>query len=344
MAAVPSLVTRTTIRGTIAKLTLNHPERRNALSRAMLEQIRTNLETIAFDPGIRVVVLNASGPVFSSGHDLREVRANAICRQSNNDNDNDNDENDNDDNNNNDNNDNDDDDNNNNDDSNNASLLGLCSSVMTTIVRMPQPVVAQVEGLATAAGCQLVASCDLAYASPDASFATPGVDLGLFCSTPGVALGRCVHKKHAMHMLLTGEPISASEAERIGLVNAVIGSHNGSSQNGSSQNGSSQNGSGDTRNVVGDDNEGGGGLQTSSLDEAVLDIAALIASKSPRAIALGKPLFYRQLELPLDDAYRLASEAMAEHMDHEPEAGEGIDAFLAKRKPDWGSPPSASTD
>mmetsp|Transcript_26616 Transcript_26616/g.73228 ORF Transcript_26616/g.73228 Transcript_26616/m.73228 type:complete len:335 (+) Transcript_26616:145-1149(+) len=334
MAAVPSLVTRTTIRGTIAKLTLNHPERRNALSRAMLEQIRTNLETIAFDPGIRVVVLNASGPVFSSGHDLREVRANAICRQSNNDNDNDNDENDNDDNNNNDNNDNDDDDNNNNDDSNNASLLGLCSSVMTTIVRMPQPVVAQVEGLATAAGCQLVASCDLAYASPDASFATPGVDLGLFCSTPGVALGRCVHKKHAMHMLLTGEPISASEAERIGLVNAVIGSHNGSSQNGS----------GDTRNVVGDDNEGGGGLQTSSLDEAVLDIAALIASKSPRAIALGKPLFYRQLELPLDDAYRLASEAMAEHMDHEPEAGEGIDAFLAKRKPDWGSPPSASTD
>eukprot|EP00531_Pseudo-nitzschia_arenysensis_P005026 CAMPEP_0116121588 /NCGR_PEP_ID=MMETSP0329-20121206/3778_1 /TAXON_ID=697910 /ORGANISM="Pseudo-nitzschia arenysensis, Strain B593" /LENGTH=269 /DNA_ID=CAMNT_0003615413 /DNA_START=206 /DNA_END=1015 /DNA_ORIENTATION=+ len=262
-----SLVTATTVQTKIARLTLNHVKKRNALSRAMLEALQGHLQRIETDRDIRVVIIDANGPVFSSGHDLNELqtKADSMSREQN------------------------------------ASLMDLCSSVMQTVVTLKKPVIAQVEGIATAAGCQLVASCDLAYASKTARFATPGVDIGLFCSTPAVALGRCLHRKHAMSMLLTGDTISATEAERIGLINAVIDSNEG------------------------DDN---------TLNDEVLKIATKIASKSPKSIEMGKPLFYKQLEMPLDAAYHLASKTMVDNLDHE-EAKEGIDAFLTKRKPDW---------
>lgn len=262
-----SLVTATTIQKSIARLTLNNAKKRNALSYGMLEQLQTHLKRIETNPDIRVVIIHANGPAFSSGHDLQEIRANTDSGS----------------------------------DDRNDSLMNLCSSVMQTIVRLKKPVIAQVEGVATAAGCQLVASCDLAYASNSAKFATPGVDIGLFCSTPAVALGRCVHRKHAMSMLLTGEMISAEKAERIGLINAVIDSEDGS---------------------------------TTTLDDEVLQIAKKIASKSPKAIEIGKPLFYEQLEMPLDTAYQLASKTMIDNMNHN-EAKEGIDAFLTKRTPNW---------
>src|SRR6516165_627038 len=168
----------------IAVLTLNNPERRNALSRAMLASLREQLQRSAANSAVRVVVLRAAGRVFSSGHDLRELVgcAEADC----------------------------------------ASLFALCTDVMETIRKLPRPVIAQVQGLATAAGCQLVATCDLVVASEDASFATPGVKIGLFCSTPAVALARAVTSKKAMEMLLTGDAITAGEAERVGLVNRVV--------------------------------------------------------------------------------------------------------------------------
>ena len=254
-----SLVKASTVQTKIARLTLNHVKKRNALSRALLEQLQTHLKRIETNDDIRVVIIDANGPVFSSGHDLNELKAGRVHE--------------------------------------NASLMDLCSSVMQTVVTLKKPVIAQVEGIATAAGCQLVASCDLAYASNKARFATPGVNIGLFCSTPAVALGRCVHRKQAMSMLLTGETISARHAEKIGLINAVIDS---------------------------DD----------TLDDEVLKIATKIASKSPKAIEMGKPLFYKQLEMPLDAAYQLASKTMVENMKHD-EAKDGIDAFLTKRRPDW---------
>jgi len=263
-----SLVTATIIQKTIARLTLKNLKSRNALSYAVLEQVQTHLKTIEKNSDVRVVIINADGPAFSSGHDLRELRTNMETGSGS-----------------------------------NSSLMNLCSSVMQTIVQLKKPVIAQVDGIATAAGCQLVASCDLAYASSRAKFATPGVDIGLFCSTPAVALGRCVHRKHAMSMLLTGEMISAQEAERIGLINAVI----------------------DT-----DDN------CDEKLGDAVLQIATKIAAKSPKAIEMGKPIFYQQLEIPLDAAYQLASKAMIHGMDQD-EAQEGIAAFLTKRTPNWPS-------
>lgn len=240
----------------------------------MLKELQTNLKTIENNPEIRVVILSATGPVFSSGHDLQEIQINSQCDLENN---------------------------------KNASLMELCSKVMQTIVRLRQPVIAQVEGIATAAGCQLVASCDLAYASNSARFATPGVNIGLFCSTPAVALGRSVHRKHAMEMLLTGDMISATKAERIGLINGVIGDEDGKDR-----------------------------ASTNNLDDAVLEIATKIASKSPKAIELGKSLFYQQLELPLNAAYQLTSKAMVDHLDQK-EAKEGIEAFLTKRMPNWSS-------
>lgn len=268
-----SLVTTTTIKKAIARVTLSNVKKRNALSYEMLEQIQKHLRKIETNPDIRVVILNAKGPVFSSGHDLQEIKANANA-----------------------------------DTKANNSLMELCSSVMQTIVQLKKPVIAQVQGVATAAGCQLVASCDLAYASNTARFATPGVNIGLFCSTPAVALGRCVHRKHAMHMLLTGDMISAKEAERIGLINAVID----------------------------DENENNDSSNNSNLDDAVLQIATKIASKSPKAIEMGKAIFYEQLEMPLDAAYKLTSKTMVDNMKHE-EAKEGIGAFLTKRTPNWSS-------
>lgn len=261
-----SLVTATTIQKKIARLTLNNAKTRNALSYAMLEEVQTHLKSIEKNPDIRVVIVNASGPAFSSGHDLQELRTNSDSGSDN-----------------------------------NVSLMNLCSSVMQTVVRLKKPVIAQVDGIATAAGCQLVASCDLAYASNSSKFATPGVNIGLFCSTPAVALGRCVHRKHAMSMLLTGDMISAKEAERIGLINAAI----------------------DT------DNDGG-----KNLGDEVLKIATKIASKSQKAIELGKPIFYEQLDMPLDAAYHLTSEAMIHNMSHD-ETREGIRAFLTKKTSNW---------
>jgi len=244
----------------IAKLTLNDAPTRNSLSRCMLEALQVEFRRIEADSDIRVVILNADGPVFCSGHNLKELSSNTATE--------------------------------------NTQLMELCSSVMQDcIVNSTKPVIAQVHGMATAAGCQLVASCDLAYATRNATFATPGVDIGLFCSTPAVPLTRCVSSKPAAAMLLTGEAISAHEAERIGLINKVV-KHN------------------------------------DALHQEVFEVATNIASKSPHAIRVGKEFLNRQLEMPLVSAYELASKTMVENMQHS-EAKEGIGAFLKKRAPNW---------
>jgi enoyl-CoA hydratase/carnithine racemase len=243
----------------IVTLTLNRPDKRNALSSAMIAKLKSVLDGIADDRSIKVVILAAAGPAFSSGHDLKELRAlpSQAAQQE---------------------------------------LFMACSRMMTTVVRLPQPVIAQVRGIATAAGCQLVASCDLAFAADDARFGTPGVNIGLFCSTPAVALARSVSTKHAMEMLLTGEMIDAQTAFRFGLVNRVV--------------------------------------PPSALEGVVMDTARKIASKSTHTISMGKAAFYRQVELDLDNAYAFTSEIMARTMMSE-DAKEGIDAFLEKRRPDW---------
>ena len=245
----------------IATVTLNRPGQFNALSNALIDELQAALDRIAADPAIRVVVIAARGRGFCSGHDLKEIRAMGDTAQV-------------------------------------EALFAKCSRMMTTITRMPKAVIAKVHGLATAAGCQLVATCDLAVASSTASFATPGVNIGAFCSTPGVALGRAVTRKHAMEMLLTGAPISAERACEIGLVNRVV--------------------------------------SPEALDAEVGALAALIASKSPMAIATGKQVFYRQLEMPLGEAYAVAGHAIA--CDFAGEDGkEGLAAFLDKRPPRWSS-------
>lgn len=243
----------------IATLTLNRPGRFNALSSALIDGMQAALDRVAADPGIRVVVLAAHGRGFCAGHDLKELRAMASAEEV-------------------------------------EALFGRCSRMMMTITRMPQAVIAKVHGLATAAGCQLVATCDMAVASTAATFATPGVDIGAFCSTPSVALGRSVGRKPAMEMLLTGEAIGAERAREIGLINRVVAPE--------------------------------------ALDAEVEALARLVASKSPAAIATGKQVFYRQLEMPLGDAYAMAGRAIA--CDFVGEDGkEGVDAFLGKRPPRW---------
>jgi len=243
----------------IATVTLNRPGQFNALSNALLDELQSALDRIAADPGIRVVVMAARGRGFCSGHDLKEVRVMGDAAQV-------------------------------------ESLFAKCSRMMTTITRMPKAVIAKVHGLATAAGCQLVATCDLAVASTAASFATPGVNIGAFCSTPAVALGRAVAPKHAMEMLLTGAPITAERACQIGLVNRVVAPE--------------------------------------ALDAEVDALARLIASKSPVALATGKQVFYRQLEMPLGEAYEVAGHAIA--CDFVSDDGkEGVDAFLGKRPARW---------
>ncbi len=242
----------------IAILTLNNPGRRNALSEAMLSALKARLEAVGQDRRVRVVIIRAVGPVFSSGHDLREL----IDR----------------------------------DEESYTRVFALCTDVMEAIRGLPQPVIAQVQGLATAAGCQLVASCDLAVASEDAAFATPGVKIGLFCTTPGVALGRAVPAKKAMEMLLTGTPIPAREALACGLVNRVV--------------------------------------PPGELETQTLALARQIASASAHVLALGKSAFYRQMELDISEAYRLAQRVMVENLlAHD--AQEGINAFLQKRPPRW---------
>lgn len=243
----------------VARLTLNRPAARNALSVALLDALARELGALADERAVRVVVIGGSGPAFCAGHDLREMRADD-------------------------------------DPARMRALFRQCSDVMLAIVRLAQPVIARVHGVATAAGCQLVATCDLAIAGRSARFATPGVDIGLFCSTPMVALSRAVGRKRALEMLVTGELLSAEEAAQAGLINRAV-----------------------------DDAE---------LDAAVDALAATIAAKSPRALAIGKRAFYRQLELGIEDAYVYASEVMAENM-RCADAAEGIDAFLARRKPVW---------
>jgi enoyl-CoA hydratase/carnithine racemase len=246
----------------IAVVTLNRPGQFNALSRALIDDLQTTLDRIAADSSVRVVVLAARGRGFCSGHDLKEIRAMGDVAEV-------------------------------------ESLFARCSRMMTTLTRLPQPVIAKVHGLATAAGCQLVATCDLAVASNAATFATPGVSIGAFCSTPGVALGRAVARKHAMEMLLTGAPISAERAFAIGLVNRVV--------------------------------------SPEALDAEVNALATLIASKSPAAIASGKQVFYRQLEMPLGEAYDVAGHSIA--CDFFTEDGkEGVEAFLGKRAARWTGP------
>ena len=239
-------------------LTLDNPERRNVLSSQVLESLKSHLQGIGEDPGVRVVVLRAVGPVFSSGHDLKELAGG--------------------------------------DEESYTCVFDLCTQVMEAIRLLPQPVIAQVQGLATAAGCQLVASCDLAVASETASFATPGVQIGLFCTTPGVAVSRAVMPKKAMEMLLTGTPISAQEAMEYGLISRVVAPE--------------------------------------ELEENVMDLARQISASSAHVLALGKRAFYQQVELDRPAAYQLAQRVMVDNLKAE-DAREGISAFLEKRPPKW---------
>jgi enoyl-CoA hydratase/carnithine racemase len=250
--------------GAIAVLTLNRPAQRNSLSEELIERLHRALSDIADDNSVRAVVIAANGAAFSAGHDLKELSA----RRS---------------------------------DADRgrayfAKLMNACSAMMQAIVDLPQPVVASVQGIATAAGCQLVASCDLAVASEAAGFATPGVDIGLFCSTPMVALSRNVPRKQALEMLLTGEPISPARAREIGLVNRVVPA----------------------------------GAERA---EAIA-LAEKVALKSAYTVKLGKQAFYRQAEMSLGEAYRYAAEVMTENMMAR-DAEEGISAFIEKRAPTW---------
>jgi enoyl-CoA hydratase/carnithine racemase len=250
--------------GNIAVLTLSHPQARNSLSEAMLAALAQELERLAADKRVRAVVLAARGPAFSAGHDLKELTAHRADADGGR--------------------------------SYTRHIMERCSAVMLAILRLPQPVIAAVEATATAAGCQLVATCDLAVASTSAKFCTPGVHIGLFCSTPMVALSRNLARKHAMEMLLTGDTISAEEAYRVGLVNRVV--------------------------------EPG-----TARDEA-LRLARKIAAKSAAAVKFGKDAFYRQLEMRIADAYDHATEVMVKNMMAR-DAEEGISAFVEKRQPTW---------
>ncbi len=242
-----------------AYLTLNRPAQFNSLSQAMLAALQESLSAIAADPSIGVVIIGGAGKAFCAGHDLKEMRANH-------------------------------------DKAYMQALFQQCAKVMTTIQAMPQPVLARVHGIATAAGCQLVAMCDLAVAALDARFAVSGINVGLFCSTPAVALSRNLGRKRALEMLLTGEFMGAEEAQARGLVNRVV--------------------------------------PLEALDAEVGRLVGAILAKSPLAIATGKQMFYKQLEMGIDAAYQYAGEVMACNMMSD-DAAAGIDAFMAKTKPVW---------
>jgi len=245
--------------GGVLRLTLNRPDARNALSVVLMSALLEALARAAADPQARVIVIAGAGPAFCAGHDLRELRTDPQRETY-------------------------------------EHVFAQCSELMLAIVRLPKPVIAEVHGVATAAGCQLVATCDLAVAAEDARFATPGVNIGLFCSTPMVALTRAVGRKAAMEMLLTGKLIDAETAQAIGLINRVV--------------------------------------PREGLRDAVAGLAREIASKSALTVKIGKEAFYRQAELDLAAAYRYAAEIMTTNMLAR-DAGEGIDAFLAKRAPRW---------
>jgi enoyl-CoA hydratase/carnithine racemase len=250
--------------GSIAVLTLNRPAARNSLSEGLIGELHAALTDIHDDKSIRAVVIAANGPAFSAGHDMKELTA----RRSDPDRGR----------------------------AYFAEIMNACSAMMQAVVHLPKPVVASVQGIATAAGCQLVASCDLAVASDTATFATPGVDIGLFCSTPMVALSRNVPRKQAMEMLLTGEPITAATAQSIGLINRVV--------------------------------------PAGSERDAAIALAQKVALKSAYTVKLGKEASYRQAEMNLADAYRYAAGVMTENMMAR-DAEEGIGAFIEKREPKW---------
>ncbi|MEZ4587247.1 MAG: enoyl-CoA hydratase [Gemmatimonadales bacterium] len=246
--------------GPVATLTLNRGDRFNPLSRPMIAALRAELDRLAEDRSIRVVVLAALGRGFSAGHDLKEMRAHAG------------------------------------DDEWQRQLFSECSAMMLELTRLPQPVIARVHGIATAAGCQLVSTCDLAVASEKAKFALPGVNIGVFCSTPAVGVARNVGRKRVMELLLTGQPVSAQTALEWGLVNRVV--------------------------------------PEDRLDAEIAGFTELIVARSAAAITLGKQVFYQQVDAGVDAAYRTAAEAMTCNMAYA-DAAEGIDAFLGKRPAVW---------
>ena len=245
--------------GGIATLTLNRPAQRNALSTGLMASLQELIDAIAADRSIRVVILAANGSAFSGGHDLKEMRANPGRAFQ-------------------------------------EALFAQCSRLMLSLIRMPQPVIARVHAPAAAAGCQLVATCDMAIAVETATFSTPGVNIGLFCSTPMVPLSRAVPRKAAMEMLLTGETVDAKRAHEIGLVNRVVAAE--------------------------------------ALDGAIAGIVRSLLAKSPRILKIGKEAFYRQIDLDLDAAYAYASRVMVENMMID-DTQNGIDSFIAKRPPKW---------
>jgi enoyl-CoA hydratase/carnithine racemase len=244
----------------VTTLTMNRPKARNALSQGMLRAMLDSFIKVSTDESVRVVVLASVSPGFCAGHDLKEIKAQNYTREYT------------------------------------EQLFADCTKLMRTIIRLPKPVIAQVHGIVTAAGAQLVASCDLAISSEEARFATPGVNIGLFCSTPMVALSRNLSNKHVMQMLLTGDMIDAQNAFRMGLVNEVV-----------------------------DGNQ---------LEVKTMELARKIASKSPLTVAIGKEAYYRQVELPLSEAYNYAKEVMVRNLEAH-DAHEGITAFIEKRHPVW---------
>lgn len=245
--------------GGIATLTLNRPKAFNALSEELLAALQMQLETISNDSSVRVVVIEGSGDAFCAGHDLKQMRANPSREYYD-------------------------------------ALFNACSQFMLTLMRIPQPVIAKVHGIATAAGCQLVGTCDLAIASEEAKFATSGINYGLFCSTPAVAVSRNIHRKKAAELLFTGDFIDARTAESFGLINKAV--------------------------------------PAKQLNAEVIQMANLIIRKSAVAVSTGKRMLYRQIEMGIDDAYKFAAETMACNM-MAFDAGEGIDAFIEKRSPTW---------
>ncbi|WP_441961448.1 enoyl-CoA hydratase [Mycolicibacterium houstonense] len=251
----------------VVTLTLNRPQAFNALSEEMLTALGEAMGTLAHDDSVRAVVLGASGKAFCAGHDLKEMRAEPSMEYY-------------------------------------QRLFAQCTAVMLAIQRLPVPVIARVQGLATAAGCQLVAMCDLAVSSEDARFAVSGVNVGLFCSTPGVALSRNVPRKAAFEMLVTGEFVSAAEARALGLVNRVV--------------------------------------PADALDDEVDTLVASIVAKPRVAVAMGKALFYRQVDVDIESAYADAGDTMACNM-MDPSALEGVQAFIDKRPPAWRGVSGAAT-
>ena len=239
-------------------ITLRHSEKRNTLSLEKLVALSAEIESFANDTTLRVLVIKAEGPVFSAGHDLNEI--------------------------------------NNGTSNDHIKLFDQCAKTMEQIRATPKPIIASVNGLATAAGCQLVATCDIGIASSDSQFATPGVNIGLFCTMPGVALSRAIPQKKALDMMLTGEPINAEEAKSLGLISRVVPKNN--------------------------------------LKDETLSLAHQIANSRPAVISMGKKAFYKQIELNIESAYDFAKDQMVKHLEH-PDAKEGISAFINKRRPTW---------